>query len=146
ETLREGKDIAIVAYGSMVYPAVEAAESLKRKSIEATVVNARFVKPIDEEMILKLAEDVPLIVTVEEAYLAGGFGSAVMETLESHDMQDSVKVVRMGVDDEIVTHGDPKRLLAEYGLNAEGIAEKAAAAFKELDSSPVENRKLRAIK
>src|SRR5690606_4319420 len=57
ETLREGKDIAIVAYGSMVYPAVEAAESLKRKSIEATVVNARFVKPIDEEMILKLAED-----------------------------------------------------------------------------------------
>ncbi len=146
ETLREGKDLAIVAYGSMVYPAVEAAELLKQKGIEATVVNARFVKPLDEDMLLKLAEELPLIVTVEEAYLAGGFGSAVMEALESHGVQDNVKVVRMGVDDEIVTHGDPKRLLAEYGLNAEGIAQKAAAALNELDSSPIENRKLRAIK
>src|SRR5829696_9230986 len=73
ETLREGKDAAIIAYGSMVNPALDAAEALKADGIEATVVNARFVKPLDAETILRLARDFDLIVTVEEAYLAGGF-------------------------------------------------------------------------
>ncbi len=95
---------------------MEAAENLEKDGIEATVVNARFVKPLDAELILALAQTKRLIVTVEEAYLAGGFGSAVMELLEENGLQDQVKVVRMGVPDRIITHGDPKLLLAKYGL------------------------------
>ncbi len=146
EVLREGRDLTLLAYGSMVVPALDAAEMLKESGIEATVVNARFVKPLDEKLILKLAAETPLIVTIEEAYLAGGFGSAVMEVLESNAIQDEVKVVRMGVDDEIVTHGDAKRLLAEYGLNAEGIADRAIKAFQRLDDSAGGQHKLHAIK
>lgn len=146
ETLRKGGDVTLLAYGSMVNPALEAAEQLKQKGIEATVVNARFVKPLDKELILKSAAETPLMVTIEEAYLAGGFGSAVMELLESKNVQDDVKVVRMGVDDEIVTHGDAKRLLAEYGLNADGIAERTISALKDLNDSAGGQHKLHAIK
>ena len=131
EILREGSDVAILAYGSMVYPAVEAAESLAKDGINATVVNARFVKPLDEQTILRLAGDTDLIITVEEAYLAGGFGSAVMELLEANGLQDKLKVVRMGVADEIVTHGDPKMLLAKFGLNTEGIAAKVKESLEQ---------------
>lgn len=137
EVLREGKDLAIVAYGSMVYPSLEAAEKLAKDRVQATVVNARFVKPLDSDLILSLARDHSLIVTIEEAYLMGGFGSAVMELLEQHGLQDKVKVVRLGVADEIVTHGDPKTLLAAYGLDADGICERAKSA---LDSGSQEKR------
>lgn len=129
ETLRTGKDATILAYGSMVYPAVEAAETLAKSGVQATVINARFVKPLDADAILAAAENTGLIVTVEEAYLAGGFGSAVLELLEEKGMQDAVKVVRLGVPDEIVTHGDPKALLAGYGLDANGIAESVQKAL-----------------
>src|SRR5258708_38298557 len=104
----------------MVSPAVEAAAILEKDGVGATVINARFVKPLDADLVLAAAKDHGLIVTVEEAYLSGGFGSAVMELLEENGLLDKVKVVRMGVPDEIVTHGDPKMLLAKYGLNAEG--------------------------
>jgi 1-deoxy-D-xylulose-5-phosphate synthase len=113
--------VAILAYGSMVYPAMEAAKNLEKDGVHATLVNARFVKPLDNELILALAETKRVIVTVEEAYLAGGFGSAVMELLEENNLLDRVKVVRMGVPDRIITHGDPKLLLAKYGLDADGI-------------------------
>jgi len=146
EILREGVDAAVLACGSMVYPAVEAADILAKEGIEATVVNARFVKPLDAETILKIAGDNGLIVTVEEAYLAGGFGSAVMELLEANGLQDKVKVVRMGVADEIVTHGDPKLLLAKYGLNADGIAEKVRRSLDLLHEQSVNNKRLRAVK
>ena len=146
EILREGVDAAVLACGSMVYPAVEAADILAKEGIKATVVNARFVKPLDAETILKIAGDNSLIVTVEEAYLAGGFGSAVMELLEANGLQDKVKVVRMGVADEIVTHGDPKLLLAKYGLNAEGVAEKVRRSLDLLHEQSVNNKRLRAVK
>jgi 1-deoxy-D-xylulose-5-phosphate synthase len=146
ETIREGSDVAIVAYGSMVNPAIEAAERLKTDGIEATVVNARFVKPLDAERILELARNFCLIVTVEEAYLAGGFGSAVLELLEANDLQDKVKLVRMGVADEIVPHGDPKRLLAGYGLEADGIYTRAKASLESLSEMPASNNRLRAVK
>ena len=129
EVLREGKDAAIIAFGSMVYPAAEAAERLAKNGVQATVVNARFVKPLDAETILAIARKTQLIVTVEEAYLAGGFGSAVMELLEENGLQDEVKVVRMGVPDEIVTHGDPKKLLADYGLDADGIEKRVSVSL-----------------
>ena len=146
ETLREGADVAIIGYGSMVTPSMEAAERLSVDGIEATVVNARFVKPIDEEMILRVAAECELIVTVEEAYLAGGFGSAVLETLEANGLQDKVKVVRLGVADEIVTHGDPKILLAQYSLDVDGITETVKNTLKSLREVPEGKRRLRAVK
>ncbi|HYN85276.1 MAG TPA: transketolase C-terminal domain-containing protein, partial [Pyrinomonadaceae bacterium] len=121
ELLRDGGEVAVVAYGSMVHPALAAAEHLAKDGVEATVVNARFVKPLDAGLLLALARTKRLIVTVEEAYLAGGFGSAVMELLEENGLLDRVRVVRMGVPDRIITHGDPKLLLAKYGLDADGI-------------------------
>lgn len=126
-------DVAIIAYGSMVQPSIEAADSLMKKGIDATVVNARFVKPLDSELILALAQTKRLIVTVEEAYLAGGFGSAVIELLEANSILDSVKVVRMGVPDRIITHGDPKLLLAKYGLDADGIYSKVRETLEILE-------------
>jgi 1-deoxy-D-xylulose-5-phosphate synthase len=137
EILREGKDAAIIAYGSMVYPSLEAAEKLANERVQATVINARFVKPLDADLILKAAREHPVIVTVEEAYLMGGFGSAVMELLEANGLQDQVKVVRMGVADEVVTHGDPKALLAGYGLDVDGIYARVKSA---LDSGSAEKR------
>jgi 1-deoxy-D-xylulose-5-phosphate synthase len=136
ETLREGSGFAIAAYGSMVYPSLEAAAILERSGISPTVINARFAKPLDEELLASLAADHHTIVTVEEAYLAGGFGSAVLEFLESKGMLGDIKVVRMGVPDEIVTHGDPKKLLASYGLNAEGIARRIMSESNAMAQQP----------
>lgn len=147
EILREGGDIAIVAYGSMVYPAMQAADNLlSKEGIEATVVNARFVKPIDAELMAELAQTKKLIITVEEAYLAGGFGSAVMETLEEKGLLDNVKLVRMGVPDRIVTHGDAKLLLAKYGLDADGIYEKVRETLAKMESVRLQTPKIRRIR
>ena len=146
EFMREGKDVAIIAYGSMVYPSIEAAERLQEDGVDAAVVNGRFVKPLDSDTILRLAREFDLIVTVEEAYLAGGFGSAVLELLESEGMQDKVKVVRMGISDEIVTHGDPKRLLGHYGLDAEGIRERVKTSLDLLTDMPANKSRLRVVK
>lgn len=147
EILREGDgEIAILAYGSMVYPAIEAAENLSKDVTEATVVNARFVKPLDAELILNLARSNRVIITVEEAYLAGGFGSAVIELLEENDMLDKVKIIRMGVPDRIITHGDPKLLLAKYGLDADGIYQKAKTAFESLEDRRVGKKRLKVVK
>ena len=145
EIVREGEDVAIIAYGTMVQPAIEAASNLEKNDIDATVMNARFVKPLDADLILNIAKTHRLIVTVEEAYLAGGFGSAVLELLESNGIQDQVKVVRMGVPDRIVTHGDAKLLLAKYGLDADGIylrVKESVAALGETKPS----KPLRAVK
>ena len=133
ELLREGGEVAILAYGSMVHPALEAAEELEKNGIDSTVVNARFVKPLDTELIMTLAQTSRLILTVEEAYSAAGFGSAVMEALEENGMLDSVKVVRMGVPDRIITHGDPNLLRAKYGLDADGIFTKVQETLEILD-------------
>jgi 1-deoxy-D-xylulose-5-phosphate synthase len=134
EILRDAAgDAAIIALGSMVYPAMEAAKNLEKDGIEATVVNARFVKPLDAELILALAQTKRVIITVEEAYLAGGFGSAVMELLEENNLLDKVKIVRMGVPDRIITHGDPKLLLAKYGLDADGIYQKVKEIIEILE-------------
>src|SRR5436190_6526154 len=132
EVVRDGEDVAIIAYGNMVQPSIAAASNLEKEGIDATVINARFVKPLDADLVINVAKNHRLIVTVEEAYLAGGFGSAVMELLEANGLQDRVKVVRMGVPDRIVTHGDAKLLLAKYGLDADGIYLKVKSAAAEL--------------
>jgi 1-deoxy-D-xylulose-5-phosphate synthase len=141
EILRdEGGDVAIVAYGSMVHPSIAAAERLARDGIAATVVNARFVKPLDAGLLLALARTKRLIVTVEEAYLAGGFGSAVMELLEENGLLDGLRLVRMGVPDRIVTHGDAKLLLAKYGLDADGIYTRVKGSIEVLEERRAGNR------
>jgi 1-deoxy-D-xylulose-5-phosphate synthase len=140
--LRDGGDIAIIAYGSMVHPSLQAAENLAKDGIETTVVNARFVKPLDAELLLALARTKRLIMTVEEAYLAGGFGSAVMELLEENGLQDKVRVVRMGVPDRLVMHGDPKLLLAKYGLDADGIYTRVKESLEVLDHRRTKRHKV----
>lgn len=146
EILSKGTDVAIVAYGSMVTPAQEAAERLQKAGLHPTVVNARFVKPLDEELFVLLANENSVLITVEEAYLSGGFGSAVMEFLEGKGLLEKVKVIRLGVPDEIVTHGDAKTLLAGYGLDASGIFETASNAYAEIDNRQLSAGKLRVVR
>lgn len=145
EILRDGggSEVAIVAYGSMVYPSLQAAENLAKDGIETSVVNARFVKPLDAGLLLALARTKRLIVTVEEAYLAGGFGSAVMELLEENGLQDKLRVVRMGIPDRLVTHGDAKLLLAKYGLDADGIYMRVKESMEVLEDRRAPREKLR---
>src|ERR1044072_3178816 len=141
ELLRDGGEVAIFAYGSMVHPSLEAAERLAKDRIETTVVNARFVKPLDTPLLLALARTKRLIVTVEEAYLAGGFGSAVMELLEENGLQDKVHVVRMGIPDRLITHGDAKLLLAKYGLDTDGIYNRVKETIDVLDDRRTKSRR-----
>ena len=145
ELLREGGDAAILAYGSMVQPALAAAERLAADGISVSVVNARFVKPLDGEMLRELAGRHSLLVTAEEAYLAGGFGSAVLEFLEAESKLDGLKVVRLGVPDEIVTHGDVPRLLAQYGLDADGIYNTVRKNLNSLGAERGGQQRLRAV-
>jgi 1-deoxy-D-xylulose-5-phosphate synthase len=142
EILRDGGEIAIVAYGSMVHPSLQAATNLAKENIDVTVVNARFVKPMDASLLLALAKTKRLIVTVEEAYLAGGFGSAVLELLEENGLQDQVRVVRMGIPDRLVTHGDPKLLLAKYGLDADGIYNRVKESVDVMDHRRTKPQKI----
>ena len=142
EILRDGGEVAIVAYGSMVHPSLQAAENLAKEGLETTVVNARFVKPLDASLLLALARTKRLIVTVEEAYLAGGFGSAVLELLEENGLQDQVRVVRMGLPDRLVTHGDPKLLLAKYGLDSDGIYTRLKESIEVLEDRRAKRRKV----
>jgi 1-deoxy-D-xylulose-5-phosphate synthase len=146
EIIRDGGDVAIIAYGSMVYPAIEAAATLEKNGIESTVINARFVKPLDSELIIALAKSMRLIVTVEDAYLSGGFGSAVLELLEENGLSDKIKVVRMGVPDRIVTHGDPKLLLAKYGLDADGIYSRVKESVEILDERRLGTKQIKAAR
>ncbi|UCD83631.1 MAG: 1-deoxy-D-xylulose-5-phosphate synthase [Deltaproteobacteria bacterium] len=123
EVLQEGADLAIVGIGSTVYPAWEAARRLSQSGIQATVVNSRFVKPLDTELFCSLAKKVKNIITVEENVLQGGFGSAVLELLAENGVS-GVKVKRLGIDDRFVEHGPVDRLRKECGIDTEGI-EKA---------------------
>ena len=129
EQLLDGNDLTLVAIGSTVYPALQAADALRLKGISAGVVNARFVKPLDAELILGVARRTGRIITVEENALQGGFGSAVLELLYDNNMQD-VKVRRLGIDDHYVEQGSQARLRKDVGIDAEGIAAAALDFLK----------------
>ncbi|HTR44152.1 MAG TPA: 1-deoxy-D-xylulose-5-phosphate synthase, partial [Thermodesulfovibrionales bacterium] len=120
EILTDGDDLTIIAVGSSVSPALKAAEMLREEGVTSCVVNARFIKPLDEDLILSLAEKTKRVVTVEENVLAGGFGSAVLECLNNAGMVD-VAVRRIGIADAFVEHGAQSVLRKKYGLDAEGI-------------------------
>jgi 1-deoxy-D-xylulose-5-phosphate synthase len=121
ELLRDGADAAILAVGTMVYPALEAAELLAGEGLNLAVANMRFIKPLDRELILALADKTGRLVTVEENVLQGGFGSAVLELLEEAGRSD-VAVTRIGFPDAFVEQGEQSELRARYGLDAAGIA------------------------
>lgn len=124
ELLRDGQDLAILAIGAPVYEALESAEMLASKGIKCAVANARFVKPLDTELILDLARRTRRILTVEENVLAGGFGSAVLELLASEHVE-GVRVLCLGIPDTFVEHGTPAQLRDKYGLNASRITASA---------------------
>jgi 1-deoxy-D-xylulose-5-phosphate synthase len=129
EILREGDQVALLAYGSGVAKALEAAEILDGHGISVTVADARFAKPIDAGLAAQLAAEHELLVTVEEGVLAGGFGSAVWETLS--DAGVSPRILRVGLPDRYVTHGAPKLLHEEIGFTGKRIAERIEAAVAE---------------
>ncbi len=126
EILREGERVALLGYGSGVAKALEAAELLAERGLEVTVADARFAKPIDAGLVAQLAAEHDLLVTVEEGVLAGGFGSAVWETLSDAGL--NARILRVGLPDEYVTHGAPKLLHEEVGFTGQRIAERIEAA------------------
>ncbi|MBK5274320.1 MAG: 1-deoxy-D-xylulose-5-phosphate synthase [Desulfuromonadales bacterium] len=124
ELLLEGSDLCIIAIGSTVYPALEAAEALRQKGFSVGVVNARFVKPLDAELIMSVANNTGRLMTVEENALQGGFGSAVLELLHDNGLQ-GVKIRRLGIPDRYIEHGSQAQLRKDVGIDAEGIASAA---------------------
>ena len=122
EVRRQGQRIAILAFGTLLYPALAAAETL-----DATVANMRWAKPLDTELLLSLAATHDAIVTVEEGAIMGGAGSAVCEALNAAGV--TRPVLQLGLPDAFIEHGDPAKLLALQGLDAEGIARAVRQRF-----------------
>jgi 1-deoxy-D-xylulose-5-phosphate synthase len=138
EILRDGERVALLGYGSGVAKALEAAELLAERGLEVTVADARFAKPIDAGLVAQLAAEHDLLVTVEEGVLAGGFGSAVWETLSDAGL--NARILRVGLPDEYVTHGAPQLLHEEVGFTGQRIAERIEAA---IDDQPDDSRAAR---
>ncbi len=134
EVLREGGDMLILAIGTTVYPSIRAAERLDASGIHAAVINTRFLKPLDGDLIGEWARKIGKILTVEENVLQGGFGSAVLELLQEKGLS-SVHVKRLGIPDLFVEHGPPSLLRAKYGIDEAGIY-RAVKEMVEKESSP----------
>ena len=127
EILRHGDDLLLLGYGTMVNTAMQTAEILGEHGIEATVINARFVKPLDKDLIAPLAQRIGKVATLEEGCVMGGFGSAVTEMLM--DDQILVSVKRFGIPDKLVDHAKPDQSLADLGLTSSQIAEQLLHSF-----------------
>lgn len=129
EVLRRGDDLLLLAYGTMVYPAMQVADMLTEHGVRATVVNARFAKPLDTELIIPLAQQMGQVVTLEEGCIPGGFGSAVVEALM--DQQVMVPVTRIGVPDQLVEHATPDQSKIALGLTPAQISERVLAILQQ---------------
>jgi 1-deoxy-D-xylulose-5-phosphate synthase len=127
EMLRQGDDLLILGYGAMVSPALQTAEILSEHGVSATVINARFAKPVDEEMILPLAERIGKVVTMEEGCIMGGFGSGVAEALL--DAQIPASVLRLGIPDVLVDHATPDQSKITLGLTPSQMADTILAKY-----------------
>lgn len=127
EVLREGGDVALWALGDMLPLATAAADALAAQGIGAGVVNARFIKPLDKELILRQARQCKVIATLENGVVTGGFGSGVRELLSAEGV--TVPVVSFGWPDEFVPHGSPATLMEQYGLTAEAVKERIVSAL-----------------
>ena len=129
EVLRNGNDLLVLAIGNRVQPALDAAEILADSGISTTVVNARFVKPLDDQLILPLASRIGKVITVEDGVLMGGFGSAVSEMFTDSGLTD-VQVQRLGIPDQFIEHGDVKTLYEQCGLDEEAIVHEGLKLAK----------------
>ncbi|UCH80639.1 MAG: 1-deoxy-D-xylulose-5-phosphate synthase [Nitrospiraceae bacterium] len=135
EVLNEGQDILIIAIGSTVLPALEAAKFIKDAGISAAVINARFVKPLDMELIAGYAHQIRHIITVEENAVSGGFGSAVLEELTKAGIEGK-KIKMLGLPDSFIEQGPQNHLRKKYGIDAEGIAREAISLVDNKSATP----------
>ena len=119
EIIKQGEDAAIFAIGSTVYPAIEASEMLEKEGIKCSVINSRFIKPIDKDCVLEFAEKTKRIITVEENVIQGGFGSAILEEIQ--DLDKDLNIINLGIPDTFVEHGPQNVLRAKYQIDAQGI-------------------------
>jgi 1-deoxy-D-xylulose-5-phosphate synthase len=131
DEVKNGTNMAFLAVGSMVETCIEAREILASEGILASVINARFIKPLDEQMIRKVCKNVGIIITVEENILAGGFGSSVLEYIHDQNI-DGVNVLRLGFPDQFIEQGARKQILEKYGLHAAGIASAAKSYIQKI--------------
>tara|TARA_Y100001970_G_scaffold257743_1_gene336906 strand:- start:8564 stop:10444 length:1881 start_codon:yes stop_codon:yes gene_type:complete len=122
EIIKDGDDVLIIAYGSMVASSIETSELLSKKGFNACVINARFVRPLDSELILSIAKKIKKIVTMEEGTLLGGFGSSIVELLNDNDI--NVPVLRIGIPDVLVDHASPDQSKATLGLTPEQMTNR----------------------
>jgi 1-deoxy-D-xylulose-5-phosphate synthase len=129
ELLKEGKNL-LLAYGSMVYPALEAAAELEKEGLSLAVINARFARPLDEEAILPYADKGKAVITVEEGVVSGGFGSAVRELLDRERRFD-VRFLTIGLPPEVYPLGKAEQIRKIYGLDAAGLAGRIRRFFGE---------------
>lgn len=133
--LRDGEDVSIFAVGNTVTAALEAAEKLAAEGVRAAVINVRFIKPMDEALLLRFARETKRLVTIEEGILAGGFGSAVAELIADRGLHN-VELLRLGINDTFVEHGAPGLLRERYGLTAEGIVKAVGQSRRRLRVAP----------
>ncbi len=124
-----GADAMIVVYGTLFPTCVKAAEKLRQEGLDVGVINARFAKPLDRGTILRAVEESPIVVTVEEGTIEGGFGSAVLEAANAAGL-DARNVVRLGLPDRFVEHAERGELLADLGLDAAGICRTVRQAIE----------------
>jgi 1-deoxy-D-xylulose-5-phosphate synthase len=127
ELLTDGDDLLIVAYGSMVVPALATAGLLQEQGVRAAVINARFLRPFDQALILPMARRIGRVVTMEEGALAGGFGAAVVEAL--NDAEVLVPVLRLGIPDLLVDHASPDQSKEVLGLTPSQMAQRILQRF-----------------
>jgi len=143
EVLRDGCDVAVWGLGAMLPEALRLADMLEQEGIRAAVINPRFVKPLDAGCVAEFARKCGVFITLEDHVLAGGFGSAVLETV--NELQLPVEVVRVGWPDEFIEHGKVEALRAKYGLTAEAALEKAAPYLKRVSRSASQQAGVKAL-
>jgi 1-deoxy-D-xylulose-5-phosphate synthase len=131
-----GEDGVLVAYGTLFPTCIKAAALLREEGLHLGVINARFAKPLDRDTLFRAVEELPLVVTIEEGTLAGGFGAALLEEANEAGL-DTRHIVRLGIPDRFVEHGERSELLAELGLDVNGIC---CAVRRALDRAPVDDR------
>jgi 1-deoxy-D-xylulose-5-phosphate synthase len=129
EVCEWGTDAIIVAYGTLFPACVTAAEKLRAEGLEVGVINARFAKPLDRATLLRAVEECPLVITVEEGTLEGGFGSALLEAANAAGL-DTRGIVRLGIPDRFIEHAERPELLAELGLDVAGLCRTVRQALE----------------
>jgi 1-deoxy-D-xylulose-5-phosphate synthase len=129
EVVEWGEDVCLIAYGTLLSHCIRAADKLREEGLSVGVINARFVKPIDRTTLLKAVDQVPLVLTVEEGTLEGGFGSALLEAANAAGL-DTRNIIRLGLPDRFIEHGERGELLAELGLDVNGLCNTVRAALE----------------